>query len=159
VPQRLAKRTALIHSLDPRGQMFVVVLNNSSTPTEFAQMKDAADYIGVDPYPCNVKNEFTGCTYAALRQRIDQALGAGIPSAPENALGLPGQYEHLLAYLRSPGAFGIESKQRHAPLSVDDEIAGVQVYGSDIFQQQGVIAIERDQRIATLLGFGRKSRS
>jgi hypothetical protein len=79
-PQRLAERTALIHSLDPRGQTFVVVLNNSAAPNEFAQMKDAADYIGVDPYPCNVRNELAGCTYAALRQRIDQALGAGIPS-------------------------------------------------------------------------------
>jgi hypothetical protein len=79
-PQRLAERTALIHSLDPRGQTFVVVLNSSTAPTEFAQMKDAADYIGIDPYPCNVRNELTGCTYAALRQRIDQALGAGIPS-------------------------------------------------------------------------------
>jgi hypothetical protein len=79
-PQRLAERTALIHSLDPRGQTFVVVLNNSTAPAEFAQMKDAADYIGVDPYPCNVRNELTGCSYAALRQRIDQALEAGIPS-------------------------------------------------------------------------------
>jgi hypothetical protein len=79
-PQRLAERTALIHSLDPRGRTFVVVLNSSTAPTEFAQLKDAADYIGIDPYPCNVRNELTGCTYAALRQRIDQALEAGIPS-------------------------------------------------------------------------------
>jgi len=79
-PQRLAERTALIHSLDPRGRTFVVVLNSSTAPTEFAQLKDAADYIGIDPYPCNVKNELTGCTYAALRERIDQALKAGIPS-------------------------------------------------------------------------------
>ncbi len=79
-PQRLAERTALIHSLDPRGRTFTVVLNGSKAPTEFAQMKDAADYIGVDPYPCNVKNELTGCAYAALHQRIDQALGAGIPA-------------------------------------------------------------------------------
>jgi hypothetical protein len=43
-------------------------------------------------------------------------------------------------------------------LSMEDEIAGVQVYGSDVFQKQGVMTIERDQRIATLLGFGRKSR-
>ena len=42
---------------------------------------------------------------------------------------------------------------------MEDEIAGVQVCGSDVFQQQGVMAVERDQRIATLLGFGRKSRA
>lgn len=79
-PQRLAERSALIHSLDPRARTFTVVLNSSSAPTEFAQLKDSADYIGVDPYPCNFKNEGTGCNYAALRERIDQALAAGIPS-------------------------------------------------------------------------------
>ena len=31
-PQRLAERTALIHSLDPRGRTFVVVLNGSTGP-------------------------------------------------------------------------------------------------------------------------------
>jgi hypothetical protein len=80
-PERLAERTALIHSHDPRGKTFVIVLNSSTAPTEFAQMKDSADYIGVDPYPCTVKNELTGCNYTALRQRIDQALRAGIPSS------------------------------------------------------------------------------
>lgn len=79
-PQRVTERTALIHSLDPRGRTFVVVLNSSKAQTEFAQLKDAADYVGVDPYPCNVRNELTGCTYGALRSRIDQALAAGIPS-------------------------------------------------------------------------------
>jgi len=79
-PQRLAERTALIHSLDPRGRTFVIVLNGSGMPTEFAQLKDSADYIGVDPYPCSFKNELTGCSYRALRERIDQALAAGIPS-------------------------------------------------------------------------------
>jgi hypothetical protein len=77
-PERVAERTALIHSLDPRGKAFIVVLNSSTAPTEFAQMKDSADYIGVDPYPCNVKNELAGCNYTALRERIDQALKAGI---------------------------------------------------------------------------------
>jgi len=79
-PRQLAERTALIHSLDPRGRTFVVVLNSSTAPTEFAQLKDAADYIGIDPYPCNVNNEHTGCSYAQLSERIDQALRAGIPS-------------------------------------------------------------------------------
>jgi len=79
-PQRLAERTALIHSLDPRGRTFAIILNNSAAPNEFAQMKDAADYIGVDPYPCSIKNDLAGCNYAALRQRIEQALAAGIPS-------------------------------------------------------------------------------
>jgi hypothetical protein len=78
-PERVAERTALIHTHDPRAKTLVIVLNSSTAPTEFAQMKDSADYIGVDPYPCNAKNELVGCNYAALRQRIDQALRAGIP--------------------------------------------------------------------------------
>ena len=79
-PQRVTERTALIHSLDPRGRTFVVVLNSSKAQTEFAQLKDAADYVGVDPYPCNVWNALIGCAYGSLRERIDQALAAGIPS-------------------------------------------------------------------------------
>lgn len=78
-PQRLAERTALIHSLDPRGRTFAIVLNSSNAPTEFALMKDAVDYVGIDPYPCNIKNELTGCSYGVLRQRIMQAFEAGIP--------------------------------------------------------------------------------
>jgi hypothetical protein len=42
-------------------------------------------------------------------------------------------------------------------LGIEKKIAGVQVCGSNVCQQQGVVAVERDQRIATLLGFGRKS--
>ena len=41
---------------------------------------------------------------------------------------------------------------------MEEKIAGVQACDSDALQQQGVAAIERDQRIAALLGFGRKSR-
>src|SRR5690349_24957654 len=39
-PQRLAERMALIHSLDPRGSTFAIVLNGSNAPTEFAQLKE-----------------------------------------------------------------------------------------------------------------------
>jgi len=76
--ERIAERTRLIHALDPKGKTFIIVLNASSAPDEFKQLKDASDYIGVDPYPCNVKNTARGCDYAALRRRIEQALSAGI---------------------------------------------------------------------------------
>jgi hypothetical protein len=79
-PKQLAERTRLIHSLDPNGKTFIIVLNSSTAPSEFAQLKDSADYIGVDPYPCNVNNGSSGCNYRALRERIDLALAAGIPS-------------------------------------------------------------------------------
>lgn len=78
--KRLTERTELIHSLDPKGKTFAIILNASADPTEFAQMKDSVDYIGVDPYPCNVNNERTGCNYTKFRERIDQALAAGIPT-------------------------------------------------------------------------------
>lgn len=78
-PARVAERSAMIRKLDPRAKTFIVVLNGASDPTEFARMKDSADYIGVDPYPCNWKNEKTGCDYVALERRIDQALAARIP--------------------------------------------------------------------------------
>lgn len=102
-PQRLAERSALIRSLDPRARTFTVVLNSSSAPTEFAQLKDSADYIGVDPYPCNLKNEGTGCNYAALRERIDQALAAGIPS------------NRIVPVLQTFGQICISSRGKRSP--------------------------------------------
>ena len=102
-PQRVAERSALIHSLDPRARTFVVVLNGSTAPTEFAQMKDSADYIGVDPYPCNFSNELSGCNYAALRGRIDQALAAGIPST------------RIVPVFQTFGQVCINSRGKHSP--------------------------------------------
>ena len=79
-PQRVTERSAMIHAFDASAKTFIVVLNNAADPYEFARMKDAADYIGVNPYPCNLKNEQTECDYRALEKRIDQALAAGIPT-------------------------------------------------------------------------------
>ena len=78
-PEQLARRSALIRSLDPKGKTFIVVLNSSSEKTEFVQLKNSADYIGIDPYPCNKNNAETECNYESLRQRIDEALASGIP--------------------------------------------------------------------------------
>lgn len=80
-PARVAERNAMIHALDPRAKTFIVVLNGSADPAEFTRMKESADYIGVNPYPCNWKNAQTGCDYGALEKRIDQALAAGIPAS------------------------------------------------------------------------------
>jgi len=102
-PKRLAERSALIHSLDPRARTFAVVLNSSTAPTEFAQMKDSIDYIGVDPYPCNFRNELTGCSYAALRERIDQALAAGIPSS------------RIVPVFQTFGQVCISSRRKYSP--------------------------------------------
>lgn len=73
-PTRLAERTALIKSIDPAAKTFTVVLDGANNPGEYQAFKDSADYIGVDPYPCNVNNATTGCDMNALSSRIDSAL-------------------------------------------------------------------------------------
>ena len=77
-PERIAERTALIHSLDPMAKTFIVVVEGWHYPGEFAQLKDAADYIGVDPYPCNVTNAESGCSWDKLRTRVANAIAGGI---------------------------------------------------------------------------------
>ncbi|MGG5817788.1 hypothetical protein [Falsiroseomonas sp. HW251] len=80
-PRRIAERSALIRYLHPGARTFIVVLNTSRYPDELAQLRDAADYVGIDPYPCNRKNAARGCDLRAMRERIEGALAAGI--APE----------------------------------------------------------------------------
>lgn len=77
-PQRLAERSALIRSLHPGARTFIVVLNSYRYPGEFALLRESADYIGVNPYPCNRRNAARGCDLAAMRERIGHALAAGI---------------------------------------------------------------------------------
>lgn len=77
--QRIAERSALIRSLHAGARTFIVVLNTYRYPTELAALRDAADYIGINPYPCNHKNAGRGCDLRAMRARIEQALGLGIP--------------------------------------------------------------------------------
>jgi hypothetical protein len=74
----LARRTALVHSLDPDGKTFVVVVNGFNYPDEFRDLAHSADYIGVDPYPCNLKNVDTGCDLKKIRSRFQSAIDAGI---------------------------------------------------------------------------------
>jgi hypothetical protein len=77
-PKKLIERTALIHELAPGAKTFVLVMDGSSYPNEFKLLKSSADYIGIDPYPCNVMNAESGCDWASLRGRITDALDAGI---------------------------------------------------------------------------------
>lgn len=76
--ERVTARTNLIRGIDPEAKTFIIVQNSSSDRTEFEQLKDAADFIGVAPYPCNIKNADKGCDYDAIGRRIDEALAAGI---------------------------------------------------------------------------------
>jgi hypothetical protein len=65
-------RTNLIHQTDSSAKTFIVVLDGSNHPGEYRAFANAADYIGVDPYPCNVNN--TTCDYTAMSNKIDSAL-------------------------------------------------------------------------------------
>ena len=78
--ERVTERSRLIRGIDPEARTFILVQNSSSDRTEFEQFKDAADFIGIAPYPCNIKNSDSGCDYDAIGQRIDEALAAGIPA-------------------------------------------------------------------------------
>jgi hypothetical protein len=76
--QKVAERTALIHSLDSAGRTFIVVENGLHAGSEFERLAASADFIGVDPYPCNRGNLGKGCDLRAIRRRIEAALAAGI---------------------------------------------------------------------------------
>lgn len=77
-PARIAERSTLIRRLDPNAKTFIVVLNSYRYPGELELLRDAADYIGVNPYPCNQRNAGRGCDLRAMRERIGHALAAGI---------------------------------------------------------------------------------
>jgi len=70
-------RSALIHSLDPN-KFTVMVADMNSGDSSLAQIplwKGAADYIGLDPYPCRPGE---ACKYSWIRQVIAAADGAGL---------------------------------------------------------------------------------
>jgi hypothetical protein len=80
-PAAVASRSALIRSLDPNAKTYITVENGSSHPNEFRDFyaASAADYYGVDPYPCKVAN-LTSCDMTNFNARIDLAL-TYIPAA------------------------------------------------------------------------------
>jgi hypothetical protein len=70
-------RSALIHSLDP-AKFTVMVADMNSDQASLDQIplwKGAADYIGLDPYPCRPNEP---CTYSWIRQVIAAADAAGL---------------------------------------------------------------------------------
>lgn len=70
-------RSALIHSLDPN-KFTVMVADMNSGDASLAQIplwKGAADYIGLDPYPCRPDE---ACKYSWIRKVIAAADRAGL---------------------------------------------------------------------------------
>jgi hypothetical protein len=117
---KVAERTALIHSLDSAGRTFILVENGLHAYTEFDQLAGSADFIGVDPYPCNRQNVKKGCDLSAMRRRIETALAAGI--APDRIVPVYQAFgqnctESSSPYYRLPSV--AETK---AMLSVWDEL-------------------------------------
>lgn len=76
-PTQHRARTDLIHQLNPSAFVVMVVDSNSGAQTlsQIPLWSGAADYIGLDPYPC-----YTGqpCDYAWIDAVIRAADGAGI---------------------------------------------------------------------------------
>jgi hypothetical protein len=75
--ERIAERTALIHKEDPNGKTFIAVSGGDKFPEEYHQLANAADYIGVTVYPCNIRKP--ACDMKKIDQRVGRALDAGIP--------------------------------------------------------------------------------
>jgi Calcineurin-like phosphoesterase len=70
-------RSALIHSLDP-AKFTVMVADMNSDQASLDQIplwKGAADFVGLDPYPCRPNEP---CTYSWIRQVIARADKAGL---------------------------------------------------------------------------------
>jgi hypothetical protein len=57
---------------------------------------------------------------------------------------VPDVYESIAFAASGDGVIAGSVWGSRCPLSMDDKIAGVQVGGVDVFQKQGVMAIERD---------------
>ena len=76
-PAQHRARTGLIHQLDPSAFVVMVVDSNSGAQTlsQIPVWSGAADYIGLDPYPC-----YTGqpCDYAWIDTVIQAADAAGL---------------------------------------------------------------------------------
>lgn len=74
-PKQLAARSALVHSLVPGTFTYTVIEDGSSNPGEYAAFRNAADYIGLDPYPCTFAD---GCVYSKIDDDVRRARAAGV---------------------------------------------------------------------------------
>jgi hypothetical protein len=81
-PTQHKARSHLIHSLDPGSRTVIVLDSNGfkgrATPDALAQLplwKGAADYVGLDPYPCYQRSS---CDFSWIDKTIAAANAAGL---------------------------------------------------------------------------------
>jgi hypothetical protein len=82
-PAQHRARTNLIHSIDPNTHTVIVLDSNGfkgrATRDALDQLplwRDAADYVGLDPYPCY---QHTACDFSWIDRTIRAANAAGLP--------------------------------------------------------------------------------
>jgi hypothetical protein len=114
-PAQVNARSKLIHSIDPAAKTFIVVLEGSSHPGEYAAFAPTdIDLIGLDPYPCNLNNAATGCSYQQIDQRVATAQAAGIsPSRIVPVFQTFGQACATSKYYRLPSTRELQTMLDH----------------------------------------------
>jgi hypothetical protein len=114
-PAQVNARSKLIHSIDPAAKTFIVVLEGSSHPGEYAAFAPTdIDLIGLDPYPCNLNNAATGCSYQQIDQRVATAQAAGIsPSRIVPVFQTFGQACATSKYYRLPSTTELQTMLDH----------------------------------------------
>ena len=98
----------------------------------------------------------------AQHREADQERKAHQPRVAELPREPPSQYPqalHAIQISRPGGLITFSLLGWRRALAMENEVAGVQVGGNHVLQQDGVIGVERDQRVVALLGFSRKGRS
>ncbi len=84
----IRERADYIRAHAPAQKSFIVVLDGSNQcggtyGCEYKALAPAnshVDLIGLDPYPCNVNNTDTGCTFSKIPFAVSTAVANGIPT-------------------------------------------------------------------------------
>jgi hypothetical protein len=83
----IRQRADYIKAHDPSHKSFIVVLDGTNQCggtygcefKAFAPASSHVDLIGLDPYPCNVDNASSGCTYNHIDDTVRRAEANGVP--------------------------------------------------------------------------------
>jgi hypothetical protein len=76
-PDALASRADYIRKVTNGRQKSFIVLSRSEDYRSFRPARTHVDLVGLDPYPCSVRNPT--CEYAQIGEEVRLATGAGIP--------------------------------------------------------------------------------
>jgi hypothetical protein len=76
-PKALASRADFIRKVTNGRQKSFIVLSKDEDYRPFRPARTHVDLVGLDPYPCSVRNPT--CEYAQIGEEVRLATGAGIP--------------------------------------------------------------------------------